>query len=86
MLDKRVPYGAGLGGGSADATAVVQGVDALFGLQLAEAELIDCAAALGSDTAFFVRNAPQLWHGPRRGDAAREAGFRRIYAADREAR
>ena len=57
VLDKRVPYGAGLGGGSADATAVVQGVDALFGLRLAEAELIDCAAALGSDTAFFVRNA-----------------------------
>ena len=44
VLDKRVPYGAGLGGGSADATAVVQGVDALFGLRLAEAELIDCAA------------------------------------------
>lgn len=86
VLDKRVPYGAGLGGGSADATAVVQGVDALFGLRLAEAELIDCAAALGSDTAFFVRNAPQLCTGPRRGDAAREAGFRRIYAADREAR
>ena len=62
-------YGAGLGGGSADATAVVQGVDALFGLRLAEAELIDCAAALGSDTAFFVRNAPQLCTG--RGEVMR---------------
>ena len=69
VLDKRVPYGAGLGGGSADATAVVQGVDALFGLRLAEAELIDCAAALGSDTAFFVRNAPQLCTG--RGEVMR---------------
>ena len=69
VLDKRVPYGTGLGGGSADATAVVQGVDALFGLQLAEAELIDCAAALGSDTAFFVRNAPQLCTG--RGEVMR---------------
>ena len=62
-LDKRVPYGAGLGGGSADATAVVLGVDALFGLRLSEAERIDCAATLGSDTAFFVRNAPQLCTG-----------------------
>lgn len=62
-LDKRVPFGAGLGGGSADATAVVVGVDRLFGLHLGEAELIDCAAALGSDTAFFVRNTPQLCTG-----------------------
>ena len=62
-LDKRVPFGAGLGGGSADATAVVLAIDTLFGLQLSETELIDCAAALGSDTAFFVRNTPQLCTG-----------------------
>lgn len=68
-LDKRVPFGAGLGGGSADATAVVLGIDALFGLGLTEAERIDCAAALGSDTAFFVRNAPQLCTG--RGEVMR---------------
>lgn len=68
-LDKRIPYGAGLGGGSADATAVVLAVDRIFGLQLDEAALIDCAAALGSDTAFFVRNAPQLCTG--RGEVMR---------------
>ncbi|MDE7304950.1 MAG: 4-(cytidine 5'-diphospho)-2-C-methyl-D-erythritol kinase [Alistipes sp.] len=62
-LDKRVPFGAGLGGGSSDATAVVLALDKLFGLHLSEAELIDCAAALGSDTAFFVRNVPQLCTG-----------------------
>ena len=55
-------YGAG-------PVRIVQGVDALFGLRLAEAELIDCAAALGSDTAFFVRNAPQLCTG--RGEVMR---------------
>ncbi len=59
-LDKRVPFGAGLGGGSSDATAVIRAVDALFALHLPEGEVIDCAAALGSDTAFFVRNTPQL--------------------------
>lgn len=62
-LDKRVPFGAGLGGGSSDATAVVLALDELFALRLPEDELIACAAALGSDTAFFVRNVPQLCTG-----------------------
>ncbi|WP_347282035.1 4-(cytidine 5'-diphospho)-2-C-methyl-D-erythritol kinase [uncultured Alistipes sp.] len=62
-LDKRVPFGAGLGGGSSDATAVVLALDELFGLRLPEEERIACAAALGSDTAFFVRNVPQLCTG-----------------------
>lgn len=62
-LDKRVPFGAGLGGGSSDGTAVLLAIDTLFGLRLAEAELISLAAELGSDTAFFVRNTPQLCSG-----------------------
>jgi 4-diphosphocytidyl-2-C-methyl-D-erythritol kinase len=62
-LEKRVPFGAGLGGGSADATAVLCGIDALYELHLSEAELIACAASIGSDTAFFVRNTPQLCSG-----------------------
>lgn len=51
------------GGGSSDATAVILALDELFRLKLPERELIDCAAALGSDTAFFVRNTPQLCTG-----------------------
>ena len=62
-LDKRVPFGAGLGGGSADGTAVLLAVNELFALGLSEAELIARAAELGSDTAFFVRNTPQLCKG-----------------------
>lgn len=62
-LRKYVPFGAGLGGGSSDATAVVLGLDELFGLGLSESERIACAAELGSDTAFFVRNTPQLCTG-----------------------
>ena len=62
-LDKRVPFGAGLGGGSADGTAVIMGINEMFGLNLPEEELIARAAALGSDTAFFVRNTPQLCEG-----------------------
>lgn len=59
-LHKRVPFGAGLGGGSADGTAVLLALNALFALGLAEEELIARAAELGSDTAFFVHNTPQL--------------------------
>ncbi|MEG2365530.1 MAG: 4-(cytidine 5'-diphospho)-2-C-methyl-D-erythritol kinase, partial [Alistipes sp.] len=62
-LRKCVPFGAGLGGGSSDATAVIMAVNALFELHLPESELIACAATLGSDTAFFVRNTPQLCTG-----------------------
>lgn len=62
-LIKQVPFGAGLGGGSSDATTIIKAIDTLFELHLSEAELIDCAAALGSDTAFFVRNTPQLCTG-----------------------
>lgn len=62
-LDKRVPFGAGLGGGSADGTAVIMGINEIYALGLSEEELIARAAELGSDTAFFVRNSPQLCEG-----------------------
>jgi 4-diphosphocytidyl-2-C-methyl-D-erythritol kinase len=62
-LDKRVPYGACLGGGSSDATAVIMGLNEIFELGLDEPTLISLASELGSDTAFFVRNTPQLCTG-----------------------
>ena len=62
-LDKRVPFGAGLGGGSSDGTAVIVALNEIYDLHLSESQLIDIAAALGSDTAFFVRNTPQLCQG-----------------------
>ena len=62
-LDKRVPFGAGLGGGSADGTITLLALNELFELHLDEQTLIHLAAELGSDTAFFVRNSPQLCTG-----------------------
>lgn len=62
-LDKRVPFGAGLGSGSSDATSTLLALNSLFELQLSETELIGLAAELGSDTAFFVRNTPQICSG-----------------------
>jgi len=46
---KRIPLGGGLGGGSADAAAVLRGLQTLWGARLKRAELISMAAELGSD-------------------------------------
>jgi 4-diphosphocytidyl-2-C-methyl-D-erythritol kinase len=54
-LTKRIPAGAGLGGGSADAAAVLVALDRLHGDALGHAALERLAASLGSDIAFLVR-------------------------------
>jgi 4-diphosphocytidyl-2-C-methyl-D-erythritol kinase len=53
-LSKRIPVGAGLGGGSADAAATLLGLNALWRLGLTTEELRPVAAAIGSDVAFFL--------------------------------
>lgn len=59
-LDKRVPAGAGLGGGSADAAAALLAVNRLYRLGLRRERLEDLAGHLGSDCAFFVRGGSAL--------------------------
>jgi len=58
-LDKRLPMGAGLGGGSSDAATVMLALNRLWDLNLGRAALIAEAAQLGADVPFFVfgRNA-----------------------------
>ncbi|HEX9164990.1 MAG TPA: 4-(cytidine 5'-diphospho)-2-C-methyl-D-erythritol kinase [Gemmatimonadales bacterium] len=56
-LTKRIPVGAGLGGGSSDAAAALQAVNALAGHPLPRHELLQCAARLGSDVAFCFSGA-----------------------------
>lgn len=53
-LEKRVPVGGGLGGGSADAAAMLMGLDTLFDLHLTKPRLVALGARLGSDVAFFL--------------------------------
>jgi 4-diphosphocytidyl-2-C-methyl-D-erythritol kinase len=53
-LKKRIPTGAGLGGGSADAAAALAAYNILHRLRLPSRELEDVAAAVGSDVAFFL--------------------------------
>ncbi len=62
-LDKRVPFGAGLGGGSSDATAVIVAINEIYALNLDKPTLAAVAAELGSDTPFFVYNTPQYCTG-----------------------
>lgn len=62
-LYKRIPMGAGLGGGSADAAFTLTGLNTLFGLGLPKEKLAALAAQLGSDCAFFVFNRPMLARG-----------------------
>lgn len=54
-IRKRIPVGAGLGGGSSDAAAALVGVNRFFHLGLERAEMLALAASLGTDVPFFVR-------------------------------
>lgn len=53
-LTKRIPHGAGLGGGSSDAAAALRLVRAAFCPEVEAAVLFDAAAAVGSDVPFFL--------------------------------
>jgi 4-diphosphocytidyl-2-C-methyl-D-erythritol kinase len=54
FLQKEIPHGAGLGGGSSDAAATLLALNVLFETQLPPAELTSIAAAIGSDVPFFL--------------------------------
>ncbi len=57
-LTKRIPVGAGLGGGSADAAAALALVNALGGNAIPRAELLHLASRLGADVPFCLSDAP----------------------------
>ncbi|MFA4992931.1 MAG: 4-(cytidine 5'-diphospho)-2-C-methyl-D-erythritol kinase [Candidatus Omnitrophota bacterium] len=55
-IKKRIPVGAGLGGGSSNAAAVLLGLNKYWHLNLTKEKLAILAAKLGSDVAFFVHD------------------------------
>ena len=59
-IDKQIPMGAGLAGGSANAAAVLVGIDRLWELGLTQSQLCDFAAQLGSDIPFCVTGGTAL--------------------------
>ncbi|HEX5606117.1 MAG TPA: 4-(cytidine 5'-diphospho)-2-C-methyl-D-erythritol kinase [Candidatus Binatia bacterium] len=62
-IQKRIPLGAGLGGGSTDAAATLLGFNRLFKLNLSAARLERLALRLGADVPFFIRARPARAHG-----------------------
>lgn len=62
-LYKGIPTQAGMGGGSSDASAMLVLLNKLFGLGLSEQQLIQYAAQLGADCAFFIMNRPAYAEG-----------------------
>jgi 4-diphosphocytidyl-2-C-methyl-D-erythritol kinase len=59
-LRKQIPIGAGLGGGSSDAAFTLLGLNEMFEVGLSKQDLMDMAAEIGSDCAFFIQNQPCL--------------------------
>ncbi len=62
-LEKHIPFGAGLGGGSADAVAAMKGIAEIYGLEISDQEMVALAARLGSDVPFFVHSRPMFCRG-----------------------
>lgn len=63
VLAKKIPHGAGLGGGSSDAASTLLGLNELFGAGLKDEDLIKLAAQVGSDVPFFIVRSAAVCRG-----------------------
>jgi 4-diphosphocytidyl-2-C-methyl-D-erythritol kinase len=62
-VDKRIPLGAGLGGGSSDAATVLLALNRIWGLGLSREALAAVGATLGADVPFFVHGQNAIVRG-----------------------
>ncbi len=69
-IKKNIPSGAGLGGGSSDAAAVLNALNGLWDIGLSRGRLIEIAAELGSDVPFFIEGGRAFCTG--RGEIVRK--------------
>lgn len=79
-LEKNIPVGAGLGGGSADGAFALKMIDEIFDLYLPYVVLEDYAAQLGSDCPFFIYNRPMFVSG--RGDVLEPFDVPELFPSD----
>ncbi len=73
-IRKRIPVGAGLGGGSANAASVLLGLNRFWNLNLSQARLVKLGAKLGSDVPFFIYEM-KFALGSQRGDKIKPLSF-----------
>lgn len=59
-IEKKIPMGAGLGGGSSNAAAVLNGLNAFYGSPVAREALLAAAKAIGADVPFFIDGKPAV--------------------------
>lgn len=77
-VEKNIPHGAGLGGGSSDAAGVLVGFNRCLNLRLSGNKLMEIALRIGSDVPFFVYNEPAVGRG--RGEVLESiGGIRGVY-------
>lgn len=62
-IEKKIPFGAGLGGASSDATAALRALNTLAGAPLDEPAMARVASAVGSDCALFLSPVPVVMRG-----------------------
>ena len=62
-LTKKVPIGAGLGGGSSNAATILCSLNQIFKLNISHEELSDLALLLGCDVPFFIQGGTQISEG-----------------------
>jgi 4-diphosphocytidyl-2-C-methyl-D-erythritol kinase len=77
-LSKKIPIGAGLGGGSSDAAAVLKTLNKLFKLNIDSLALNEIAAKIGSDVPFFLNPYPSF--ASSRGEVLEQINFKIDYS------
>ncbi len=73
ICEKKIPLGAGLGGGSSDAAAIIISLNDMFSLGLTTEEMIKIAFEIGSDVPFFIKAKPSFATG--RGETLERLDF-----------
>ncbi len=63
FIEKKIPLGSGLGGGSSNAATTIKALNLLWGLHLTEKKLLEISSKIGSDVPFFINGKSQFVEG-----------------------